>query len=206
MRRIGVIGAFLVLLASAAHAGPITFAYSGTIDSAFFDSSFPDPNATTFSGEFVVDSTATDGIPGGTSGLYVGSGITLALAGQSFAFGSVFVGVSNNLGGVDQFLPGFADGLTVLSIHLEDFQGTIFSSDALPLTAPALAAFEQRSLFFQLSDIDGNLLADVNGTISSLACTAGCDQQPTPVPEPATLTLLAGGVGALFARRRIRRR
>jgi hypothetical protein len=206
MKRIGLIGAFLLLVASAAHAAPVTFAYAGTVDSAFLDpATFPNPAATTFSGQFSFDSTATDGIPGGTLGNYVGSGITLARGGLNMGFASVSIGVANNLGGVDQYLPGFFDAVTSLSIRLEDLQGTVLASDALPLTPPSLAAFEVRMLVFQLSDIDGNLLADVNGTITSLTCTAGCGTPP-PAPEPASLTLLAGGIGALFARRRLRRR
>ena len=84
---------------------------------------------------------------------------------------------------------------------LEDFEATVFLSDALPLTPPPLLAFESRQFFFQLNDASANLLLDVNGTITSLDCIAGCDQ-PTPVPEPATLSLLAGGPGLLAARRR----
>jgi hypothetical protein len=200
----------LILLASVANAAPITFQFTGIVDStiAFYDPAFiDDPSGATFTGIYTFDDNATDTVAGSSSGGYVGSGVTLSVTNQSFSFASVNIGV-NNFVGLDQYLVSFADAITFLSIRLEDAQAGAFSTDALPLLPPALAPFETRFMTFQLSDPGFNALVDFNGTITALECVTGCDQQPpvTPVPEPATVSLLAAGLGVLAARRRARRR
>jgi hypothetical protein len=201
-----VASALLALCASSADAAMITFSYSGTVDSVGgFDPTFiDDPTGASFTGEYTFDSLAPDLIVADSSqGSYVGTTITLQLTNQSFSFVPVSIGVSNNLAVTgDQYLAGYSDfATTSLSIRLEDAQAGALANDDLPATPPALAPFETRFFFFQILDADGNLLVDVNGTINSLDCTAGCTQQ-VPVPEPGTLSLLGGGVAALFARRR----
>lgn len=193
--------------ASAAAAAPVTFAFSGTIDSvASFDAAFiDDPSGAMFTGQFTFDSAAPDGALDPDTGAYTGAAILLELTNQSFNYSPVSIGVANDFAGLDQYLVGYSDfSTTNLSLRLEDLDQAVFANDDLPISPPSLAAFESRFFFFQLFDPDFNLLVDVNGTVESLTCTAGCGGEPPPVPEPATAWLLAVGLGALLRRRRER--
>ena len=194
----------VLVTVSAAHGSPVTFSYEGIVDSVGgFDPSFiNDPAGATFSGTYTFDDNAPDGVAGGANGAFVGDALTLALAGSSFSFTPVSI-LTTNIPGLDQYLVGYSDfSTTSLSIRLEDTQGTALATDALPITPPSLTPFDVRFFFFQVLDADGNLLVDVNGTIQSLECTAGCEATPAPVPEPATLLLLGSGLAAAAVRRR----
>lgn len=204
-----VVTALLTLSSTTAQAAPITFSYAGIVESVGdYDQSFiGNPLGTTFNGEYTFDSTAPDLIadPANESGAYVGSSLTLTLVGVPLSFGSVSIGV-NNYAVSDQYLFGYFDAFTSLSIRLEDFQHTVFSSDALPLTPPPIAQFDSPFLFFQLNDANAQpLVVDLNGRVTSLQCVAGCDAVPAAVPEPATLLLVPSGLAALAARRRARK-
>jgi hypothetical protein len=199
----------LALFASAASAAPITFQFTGVVDTvAIFDDTFiDDPANATFTGTYTFEDNATDGDASSSSGAYLGSSVTLSVTNQNFSFAPVNIGIINFVG-LEQYLVNFADAQTFLSIRLEDAAAAAFSSDALPVLPPALAPFETRFMTFQLADAGFNTLVDFNGTITALECLTGCDQQPpvTPVPEPATISLLAGGLGLMAARRRARKR
>jgi len=191
----------------------ITFAFEGTVASVgALDPTNPFPTepvfGTPFSGTYTFDSAALDAAGGDpATGSYAASGapfgLSLSLGGLTLDYAALSIGVTDgysSFGPGDQYLVGFAGGPTLLSLRFTDFSESMFSSDALPLTPPTLTG-----LFTELvlSDLVAGNQVDLNGTITSLTCTAGCS---TAVPEPATLVLLITGGGTLGLRRRLRRR
>jgi hypothetical protein len=201
---------------ASAFAVPITFSFSGEVvsvgtpDPTDPANPFPAPPdfGTPFSGFFTFDSAASDAVPADlATGSYESSGgpfgLTLELGGLSFSYGAVSIGVTDgysSFGPGDQYLVGFADGPTVLSLRMTDFSEVIFTGDALPLTPPSLTGLFTE-LFF--TETVAGTEVDLNGVITSVVCTSGC---ALPAPEPATFWLLTTGLGvfALRPRRRTR--
>jgi hypothetical protein len=204
-----------LLIASAAHALPITFLYTGHLTQiASLDptSPFPDPisddpsNPTTFAGSFTFNSLALDGIPGDPqTGSYASAGgpfgFSLALGGLFFNFGAVNIGILNNypfpVGDQYQalyFVNPTDDNPTgiQLLVQLTDLLGTAFGGDSLPLVPPALSAFTFTNFFFTDTIADNQV--EVAGVIDTLRLR---------VPEPATSVLLVTGL-LLIAWRRAR--
>ncbi len=207
-----ILGMVVILCAASSEAAPITFAFEGTVTSVgALDPANPFPTeptfGTPFSGSYTFDSTAADGAPGDpTTGSYASAGgpygISIALGGLTLSYGGVAIGVTDgysSYGPGDQYLVGFSGGPTLLSLRFTDFSEAMFSNDALPLSPIAIAG-----LFTELnfSDIvDGNQV-DLQGTLTSLTCSAGCPA----VPEPSIIPLLGAGIGALGGVRYLRRR
>jgi hypothetical protein len=210
-RRIGcglTVALVLGAWAPAARAATLTFGYAGVIDSvgdgadddSFGFTSVVEPG-TAFTGTFTFDPAAADSIAAPSAGAYAASVLTLSLAGQTFTFpAGVAIATTNgfsSLGPGDEYLVGASDASATLSLRFTDLAGTLFDSDALP-TVPFPLDGLVTFLFLQASTASDTL--DVNGSISSLTCEAGCE--PTPVPEPGMLALLAIGLGTLRSGRR----
>jgi hypothetical protein len=194
-------------------AAPVTFDFTGSVTQTMFDPSDPFAGGisfgTTFSGSYTFETTATDGIPFASNGSYNAFGapyqFTVSIGG-GFTFSTsdaVNIGVGN--GPADQYSVlacaggPFCFGSTA-AIFLEDLDGTVFASDALPLTAPALSAFET-ALFTFRGFVNDNQV-EIIGALDSLVCSAGCEPVGTPIPEPGTLMLVASALAALRVRRR----
>lgn len=187
----------LSMAASAANANQVTFDFSGTITDDPFGLL---TNDFTFSGSYTFDSNAVDQLPNDPqTGVYQsagpGFGIQTTIGGVSYAVdGNISIAVANNFSGpVDQYTPltQSADGSLTLELFLQDSTATAFSSDALPVNNQTLnlSAFNDAEL-----RVFGDN-AQFTGTIDSLTCVS-CGNSATPVPLPASGTLLMGALAA----------
>jgi hypothetical protein len=197
--------------ASVAQAASITFAFTGEVTSVGvldnYDFVTPPDVGATFSGTYTFESNDTDSIADPATGSYGGSALTLELGGQPFAFPAVNIGVTEGYStfgfNQDQYLVGFADADTTLSIRLTDFTDSMFATDALPVL-PMLLTGLWTEFFFQDTNAIGGVV-DLNGIITSLNCVSGCDPlPPAPIPEPGTIALVGGGLATFLARARRR--
>ena len=196
----------------AAQADPIQFTFAGVIN----NDPFGVFGGATFTGSFTFDSAMTQVLNTPQSGGYAGSGgifnMTVSFAGAldpavngPYVADTLNITVNNDFPGpLDQFLvtgTSSTDSMLFILLTFQDFTGTAFNSTALPLVPPSLLGFT--SLQFTL--FDGTLDNPVEGagSVTSLVCAAGC-----AVPEPPTLLLLLGALGALalFGRRPSRSR
>lgn len=206
MKRQSLVGiAFAFACASPAQATPITFGFTGSVTQVPAD----DPGGgiafgSAISGQYTFDSAALDGIANPAQATYLSSGpgfgLSVQIGANSYAVsGSLNVNVSNDVLGADQY-GVLADDFTALSISLflEDLSAVVFSSDTLPVVAPAIGSFAVRD--FHLVDTSTGEV-QIDGTIDTLTCLQGCDGG-NPVPEPGTLALLAAGLLSAALRRR----
>jgi hypothetical protein len=200
-----------------ASASLITFSFTGTVTQ--FNADPDDPFGggigfgTAIAGSYTFESTTPDSAAAATTGSYQMAGppfgVTATMAGEIFSITDFLaINVADDFGGsVDQYGvlacaggPGSCfsttgSGALTIGLFLEGPTG-IFGSDGLPLTAPPLASFATRD--FRLFANAGDNQVEIEGTLDSLTCTAGCDG--VPVQEPSSLLLLAAGLTALCHR------
>src|SRR4029077_18098099 len=165
---------WIILVAGAAHALPITFSFTGKVTDDPFGLS---ASGAPISGSYTFDSAAMDSIAGPATGSFAsvgaGFGFTANVDGTNYSvLGTLTVNTANNIaGGVDQYGAIAQDSSLDLELFLQDATGAALASDALPLLPPALASFSFRE--FRLFRDDAEFL----GSVDSLVCTAGCSVQ-----------------------------
>jgi hypothetical protein len=166
---------------------------------------------TSFSATLVYDDATPDSNPSPTSGNYLvaPAQFSFTLSTATFVFTHVFAGFNEidvqDLPGNDSIavyaetfssggaLPAF--GLAYANPVLNDYTGTVLSSDALvglPWTYPGWDA--AMSFFADIADGNPNTYFDLEGTVTSI----------TQVPEPGTFVLVSIGLLALGHGRRRR--
>jgi hypothetical protein len=201
------LGLALSLTPLDASAGLVTFSYAGTINQVgALDpaSPFPDPVdfGTPFTGTYTFDDSAPNTAPDPTtSGSYASplGTLTLNLAGLSFTFTGISIGLNHIPGVFDFYSVVFAENPTddnptgiQLSLSLQDFSGTALGSTALPLLPPSLSLFDTSNAFFFTDTIDGNQV-DVGGSLDALAI---------PEPPAPIVPVIAAALAASWLRRR----
>ena len=208
-----LVAAVVILIGFAANASasPVTFTFNGTVTAVS-----PLLGVTTFTtgdsltGSLTYDSALVDANANPNVGQYAplsSLGFTIGSYTAAFVNGSGFVTVTNGAPGPDQLgLRGDVTGATVngfkpfnLQLGLVDTTGTVFSGDELPL-AFSTNQFTTSQFFFTFTNranpndltSPGVNFTGVQGTFSGSAGAAAA-----VVPEPATFTLLVGGLGAI---------
>ena len=160
--------ALSLLVAVSAYAVPVTFTFTGHVNSEAINGCGVVVNCGVVTGSYTFDSATPDLNPDPTTGLYAATNITFSIDGVPF-FSSP-TGVINvaNFAGVDQYgllATGVAANLSpaTLSILLTDPTGTAFSSDALPQNPAALTPLLPGT--FQLNAADDTF--QLEGSIDS---------------------------------------
>jgi hypothetical protein len=209
-----LIAIMLLVGATQAHAATWRVDFSGsldTIDAALLGTDFTIGD--TFSGVYFFDDTTPDTHPAGDSGDYLSFGRYIASTSGGIAAegSSVRLLVTNDIP-YDSYVAAAAwvhgtnsaSGIPFngVAVQLEDSTGTALSSASLP-TSIDLSAYT--SARFIISFEDWDVVADPWGDDAVFAKASGAldTMTFTPVPEPATMTLLAlGGLAVLRKRRK----
>jgi hypothetical protein len=222
MKRL-LMAATLAVFVSTAQAAPITFKFSGTVDSVdftfiafwqgIFGGTIPAFLGSTFSGTFTFDPTLSDLDPSANTGIYQQvpagiSGISVTVSGVTFEQDptrNFFISVLDDFAGLDSWnLTSLGDPTALgvpdssfsyqVFVNLGNFGGNAFPSDALPTSASLSDFPDQQRFGVSIGPAVQNL--SVNGEIESL----------TIVPEPSTLALFfigaLGVLGNLLRKRR----
>ena len=109
--------------------------------------------------------------------------MTVSIDGLTFSeSGSLSIGILNSF--VDQYTVTASSALLSLELFFQDNSGTIFSSDALPLSPPLISAFAERDFHLDQTDALGSE-TQVDGRITDLNSST-----VSAVPEPNSLMLL----------------
>jgi hypothetical protein len=215
MKRISLLCALIIvfslLSAIECAAGPITFGFTGTVTSIFvFPTYNPPPSdvivGAAVHGSYTFESTAPDANPVSFVGDYISSGPPYGFGIQvgSLSIFDDFVRIfvlsdsyqypQYSAGGPFQ-IPGYSS-----SIALTSPTGPVFATDSQPLTPPNLSSFANRYGNIRYAPVAG--LGTNQGYIVSFSLDSLTAS--TAAPEPASLALLALGIGAgalLFYRR-----
>jgi hypothetical protein len=200
-----ITAAAVIIAVSSVTAGGemITFGFSGT----FLGASDPDGILDTevedgmpFSGWYTFDSETPDSSPSPGGGSYQGPANQF-----SIQVGEVLIQTPSNvridvhdIPEVDRYTsvwpPFESNGLMFpeSSFVLEDYDGIVFDSDALPLVPPPIGEFERRSL--TLIGLQGDSVVSLQGVVTEL----------TLVPEPASAMMLLVGTWSLLHRETIK--
>jgi len=186
----------LLLSAITAHAGPITFTFTGSVTADAINGCGVVVNCGAVTGSYTFDSAAADLNPSLNAGLYAAAGITFSIDATPFFSspdGSINVA---NFAAVDQYgvlATGTASNLSiaVFSFLLTDPTAAAFNSDALPLNASALTPMLPGA--FQLNAADDTF--QLLGTIDNISSVS-----TSPVPEPGTFWLTVAFVAAILLR------
>ena len=198
-----------VFASTLAHAGPITFNFTGTVTQVPIDDLATGIQPLDLiTGSFTFDSTAIDAIAAPTSASYTSTGpafgMTASIGAGAVTFsesGLLNVGILNSF--VDQYTITATSPTLTMDLFFQDNTGAAFSSDGLPLSPPSLAAFLQREFHLDETDVAGNE-TQADGIINSLTCGSGC--VASNVPEPPSAALLLMGAILLGGLRSARRR
>lgn len=193
----------LFSFASAAGATPIQFNFTGTVTDDAINGCGGLVACGAVTGSYVFDNAAPDGNAAADAGLYAATSIAFSIDGSLFF--SAANGVINvaNFAAVDQYgllaLGGNASNGSAadLSMLLQDFTGTAFSGDALPLTPSILASLLPGGFTLNASDESFQLL----GLITSISCNGNCGGTST-ISEPPLLLLFTAGLVFACLRRR----
>jgi len=163
-----LLGQFLGLTAGAA---PVTFFFTGQVNSEAINGCGALVNCGVVFGSYTFDSAAPDQNPNPTTGLYAATNIAFSIDGASF-FSSP-TGVINvaNFTQVDQYgvlATGTASNASTatLSILLADPTATAFSSDALPQNSAALTKLLPGTFQLNAADDTFQLLGSIDSVIS----------------------------------------
>jgi hypothetical protein len=187
-----------------AQAAPITFGFTGIVQSVVpaLSSTFHPGDA--FSGSYTFESTTPDTDSSAGLGLYANAitDLTFTIAaytgGADCSSGPCDITVQDGLGGCafpDCYIVTInptgpsVDGVqpTYFSFGLLDYSGLAFTNDALPLLPPDISRF---STLFVINFDD--FAFGVEGQLTSLTL-----EPVASVPEPATFLLLAAGLAGL---------
>ena len=203
----------LLSAAPAAHAGLVTFDFSGTITQTATGSTI-DPFA--YTGHYSFESGQPDLDPGDLhQGEYRLSSIDVTFGATHFVSGSSFsqVLVDNDTGSINSPADSYSvlgiggGGLLNLSFFYDSAKA--FQDDSLSLTPPPLTGVANASRAFMLAGFgfDDGLF----GSVDSLTCSHNCDGRgggddvPKSAPEPSALIGFAMTL-PLLALGRLRRR
>src|SRR5271165_5066372 len=172
-----LLGQFLGLTAGAA---PVTFFFTGQVNSEAINGCGALVNCGVVFGSYTFDSAAPDQNPNPNAGLYAAANITFSIDGTSFL--SSPAGVINvaNFPLVDQYgvlATGTASNASTatLSILLADPTATAFNSDALPQNPAALAPLLPGTFQLNAADDTFQLLGSI-GSINVLPAGSGLIQ------------------------------
>jgi hypothetical protein len=203
-----------LMAAATVQAAPVTYNFSGTVNSTFLPGQFA--IGSNFSGSFSFDSAAVDGDGSSSAGLYAaGFSINATVGGITFSnqVASGGIKVWDGLSGRDRFdaivQGSLGAGLVntstpvagfeafVLRAVFDDTSSSAFSSDALPGSPLNLGAFDFR--VFQLSFYQGFNQVNVIGDITSLSLVGAQPTSDPTVPEPQSLALVGLGLALACA-------
>lgn len=192
-------------LSGAVQAYPITFTFSGTVDTdpfGVFDSA-------TYVGSFTFDSGMTQVLNTPDSGGYAGTGgifnMTVTFTGAldasvegPYVADTLNITVNNDFPGpLDQYLvtgTSSTDPSLFIELRLEDFTGTAFSDTLLPLTPPDLTLFDSPRFALFGGTLDNPIEAG--------AVVTGLVAPSLVVPEPNVVLLFLSALAALGVARR----
>ena len=220
MGKLKLLSALSVLLVSGqVGAAPINWSFSGVVTTVVDPTDLLDGSIITgssFAGSYEFESTATDEFPNNltfaTYELPFSNLLTANVGNYDLSTGYK-IDVADNFGGTDSYTlswtispsrqdPVFTNGtdtftlgdINLLGLRLNDFSGTAFQSDALPVTLLDLGLFQSAEFSFAFDA--GGEQSYFSASIDSLSVS--------PVPAPPTLLLsLTGIIGFLgFSKRR----
>lgn len=202
-------GILTLLWIAPSYSTPITFSFSGTVTSYFYDPSTGDTFGgsvgigTTFTGFYTFESTSTDSSPadsqyGGYHSVLLPYGMEATIGGNTVSglSSDMLIDVQNFPGGDSYTAVALDLGFQSLGIHLSGGSSSVFDNDSLPLSPPNIADFAEAQFSYVVTDPFGPVILSVIGTLTELTLVS-------TIPEPTSLALMGLGlIGLGFARRK----
>lgn len=222
-RKALVASVLCIVLVGIAHAVPVTYNFSGTLNDPFGSLSVGTP----FSGSFSYDDSQVLNTPlMPYRGDYTASDMSFTISGATItSFGVKTINIYDH-GIAGSYPPGGAGETTgypsdmfhlyagylgsgivgglkldMLQVVLQDTSGQVFNDASIPGPNMTISDFTLgNATFIQLTEVQlpdpGFTAATVRGELSYLSAT--------PVPEPASLILMISGIGVLASMRKFR--